>query len=514
MLLSNEHLKMKTMNKIIIFLLASVFLYSCTDIEEEVYDKYAAKDFYGTSDGADAALANVYANIPGDWGGVGYAGADRGWYDLNCMASDEQVVPHRNTGDWELDFARLYLREWLPSDAFISNTWNWLYNSIFQANLAIEQLELANADASKIAEAHILRAFFYYLLMDDFGDVPFFTENSSTVDQIPQVSREEIYDFVIEEVNDNIENLSSTIGGDYYGRFNKWAAYAFLAKVYLNAEVYTGQTKWNECLAVCEKLSAGGFKLHSGATDASHALGNKYYELFDDVCPDDEVILAIYTTADVVGRNIITIRSLGGTDGTLLFGAGAWNGAVALPDFVNKFDDNDIRKNQFRFGENPSGPTPAGFINYSLEIDNLDNPGADANAGARNIKFWPTEPLSSGGASNDFPIYRYADFLLVQAECFVRLGDASSAKSFVDEVRERAGLNALADDPTLEDIYNERGFELAWEGHRRQDMIRFGKFIEAHGLAPAVDSHYKLFPIPTSALNTNPGLVQNPGYGE
>ncbi len=513
MLLSNKHLKMKKMKKtIFIFLLSAVFMYSCTDVDEEVFDKYAAKDFYGTSDGADAALANVYANIPGNWGGVGYAGADRGWYDLNCMSSDEQVVPHRNTGDWELDFARLYLREWLPSDAFISNTWNWLYNSIFQANLAIEQLELADADASKISEARMLRAFFYYLLMDDFGDVPFFTENSMTVDQIPQKSRKEIYDFVLKEITDNIESLSTTIGGDYYGRFNKWAAYAFLAKVYLNAEVYIGESKWDECLSACEKLSEGGFKLHSAVDDASHALGNTYYELFDDVCPTDEVIFAIYTTAEVVGRNIITVRSLGGTDGTLLFGAGAWNGAVALPDFVNTFDDNDIRKKQFRYGDNPSGPVPAGYINYSLEIDNLDNPGADANAGARSIKFWPSEPVSSAGASNDFPIYRYADFLLVKAECLVRKGDAGSAKDYVDEVRERAGLDPLSTNPTLDDIYEERGRELAWEGHRRQDMIRFGKFTEAHGLAPAVDEYFELFPIPTSALNTNSNLVQNPGW--
>lgn len=500
------------MNKIKYILFAVLIFFVGCDLDENVYDKYSAEDFYASPVGSDAALASVYAQIPGNWDGVGYAGADNGWYDLNCMSSDEQVVPHRNTGDWQLEFAWLYQREWLPSNYIIRNTWNWLYRSVFLANLSIEQLTAANADLSKIAEAKVLRAFFYYLLLDDFGNVPFFTENNLPVDQIPQKPRAEIFDFVVSELVNNVDLLPEEKGGNYYGRFNKWAGYTLLAKLYLNAEVYTGTAMWNECLAACEKVSEGGFTLHSGAEDATHPLGSKYYELFGDVCPGDETILAIYITADVIGRNIFTIRSLGGADGTLLVGYGAWNGTVVPPDYIQKFDANDVRIRQFRYGSNPYGPKPAGFTEYTLEIDNLTDPGADRNAGARNLKFWPVPPMNSGGASNDFPVYRYADVLLMQAECLVRMGNAAAAKPFIDAVRERAGLNALAGNPTLTDIYNERGFELNWEGHRRQDMIRFGTYTQAHGLAPAVDDKYKLFPIPTSALNANPNLVQNPGW--
>ena len=497
--------------------LLSIFIFflfcRCTDVDEKVYDKYDAAEFYASAEGSDAALASVYAQLPGNWDGVGYAGADNGWYDLNCMSSDEQVVPHRNTGDWQLDFARLYLREWLPSDYIVTNTWNWLYKSVYLANLAIDQLETANADPSKIAEVKVLRAFFYSLLIDDYGNVPFYTENTMSVDQIPQVSRKEVFDFVVSELKDNIESLPSTKGGDYYGRFNKWAGYALLAKLYLNAEVYTGTAMWSECIDACDKIiNDGGFSLHSGDADASNELGYRYYELFGDQCPDDETILAIYTTVDVVGRNIFTIRSLGGTDGTLMMGYSGWNGTVVPQDYIEKFDENDIRKRQFRYGADPYGPQPSGFINYSLEITNLDNPGADRNAGARNIKFWPAGDMNSGGASNDFPIYRYADILLMKAECLVRTNQAGDARAYVDQIRERAGLNALASDPTLEDVYHERGFELSWEGHRRQDMIRFGTFIKAHGLAPAADSHFRLFPIPTDALNANKNLIQNTGY--
>lgn len=501
------------MKKILtIALLATLIMQSCTNVDEVVYDKYAATNFYSTPQGADVALANVYSQIPGNWGGVGYAGADNGWYDVNSMSTDEQVVPHRNTGDWELTFAQMYLRQWLPDHSQINNTWNWLYKSVFSANLAVDLLEKSNADPAKIAEAKVMRAFFYYLLMDDFGNVPFFTDNNITVDKMQQKSRKEVFDFVLSELKDNVDKLSATKGGNYYGRFNKWAGYALLAKVYLNAEVYTGTSMWPECIAACDKVSEGGFTLHSGAVDASNPLGSKYFELFGDVCPDDETILAIYTKAEVVGRNIFTVRSLGGADGTALLGYGAWNGSVIPKDYVDKFSDNDIRKHQFRYGSSPYGPKPAGFFTYSLDITNLDNPGAAPNDGARSQKFWPAAPASSGGASNDFPIYRYADIMLMKAECLVRTADATSAKPLVDAIRVRAGLSGLAANPTLTDIYNERGFELSWEGHRREDMIRFGTFTLAHGLAPAVDDHYKLFPIPTAALNTNTNLKQNPGY--
>lgn len=483
-----------------------LLLIGCTNIDENVYDKYTADDFYGSPEGSDVALAAVYAQVGGNWGGVGYAGADNGWYDLNTMTTDEQVIPHRNTGDWQLDYARLHKRQWLPTDGIISNTWNWLYRSIFNANLAVSLLENSNAEAAKIAEAKVLRAFFYYLLMDDFGNVPFYTENNITVDKIPQASRKEIYDFIISELTQNVDLLSPTKDGNYYGRFNKWAGYMLLAKVYLNAEVYTGTPQWQKCLDACQVIAEAGFSLHPGEANASSPNGYKYYELFGDVLPPDETILAIYASANIVSRNIFTVRSLNGPHALALLGYNGWNGTIVPAEFYATYNDNDIRKKQFLVG--PQG----GGINYTVEVSSIDNPGAAPQAGVRNVKFYPVTPMDGGGASNDFPIYRYADVLLMMAECNVRLNKADVAKPFIDQVRERAGLNALETNPTLEDIYNERGFELNWEGHRRQDMIRFNKFTLAGGFRPAAAESRNLFPIPTSALDANLLLNQNPDY--
>jgi hypothetical protein len=496
---------MKTKNLLLLTFLFS-FLFGCTDVEEKVYDKYPANDFYGSPEGADVALAGVYSKIGGNWDGVGYAGADNGWYDLNSMSADEQVIPHRTTGDWQLDFARLYKHEWLPTDLMINNTWNWLYSAVFSANLAVGQLESSDAEQSKIAEAKVLRAFFYYLLMDDYGNVPFYTKNNITVDQLPQKNRSEIYDFVVSELEANVPELSATKGGDYYGRFNKWAGYALLSKVYLNAEVYTGNAQWQKCLETIEKLEQGGFSLHSGAANDTNPLGYDYYELFGDQLPEDETILAIYTTVNIVSRNIFTVRSLSGPHSQELFGFSGWNGTIVPNNFYQSFEDKDIRKAQFKVGEQPGG------ISYSAEVASLDNPGAAPFAGVRDMKFYPVAPMDGGGASNDFPIYRYADFMLMKAECYVRLGNASSAKPLVDAVRERAGLDALASNPVLEDIYWERAHELNWEGHRRQDMIRFGTFLDANQFRGVSDAFRTLFPLPTSALDANPNLEQNPGY--
>jgi hypothetical protein len=158
-----------------------------------------------------------------------------------------------------------------------------------------------------------LTQYSHYLLMDDFGNVPFFTQNNVTVDKIPQISRKELYDFVVKELTENLDKLPTTKGGEFYGRFNRWAGYALLAKVYLNAEVYTGTPKWKECLSACEQVTAGGFTLHGGAANASSPLGNQYYELFGDVLPEDETILAIFARVNVVSRNIYGIRSLNST---------------------------------------------------------------------------------------------------------------------------------------------------------------------------------------------------------
>ncbi|QEC76090.1 RagB/SusD family nutrient uptake outer membrane protein [Mucilaginibacter ginsenosidivorax] len=492
------------MKKILISICIISLAASCTKVNEHVYDKYTADQFYSTAAGADDALANVYSKITGSWGS-NYAGRDNCWYDLNSFSSDEQVIPHRNTGDWQLDFAQLYTRTELPNLGIINNTWNWAYSTIYSANLAIAQLTSAKADPAKIAEAKVMRAWIYYLLIDDFGDVPFYTDNNTNVSKIPQAKRADVYNFVVNELKANVDLLSETRGGAYYGRFNKWAGYMVLAKVYLNAQVYTGTPHWAEALAAASKVASGGFTLHAAGASTTAPLGNTYYDLFGDVCPNDETIFALYITQNVISGNIYTIRSLNSPNGVALIGFAGWNGTIIPSEYYDKFDNTDVRKKQFLVG------AQAGGITYTKEVSSLIDPGAGPNEGIRDDKFFPVKPSDGSGESNDFPVYRYADVLLMQAECNVRLGNVTAAAPFLNQVRERAGLSDIAA-PTLDNIYDERGFELNMEGHRRQDMIRFGKFLLPHGFVQTTPAYRMLFPIPTEALNANTTLKQNPGY--
>jgi starch-binding outer membrane protein, SusD/RagB family len=500
------------MKKLLCFLLiVPLLITSCTNLEEGIYDTFVADDFYKTPAGVRAALADVYREMRGDWGGIGIAGADRGWFDLNESCTDEMMIPTRSDGAWADNgiWLQMYEHKWTSGQAFMQNTWDWLFRAVFKANLAIELLTAANASESDIAEAKVLRAYFYYLLMDGWGNVPIVTSTKTTVDQVVQSNRQTVYNFVVGELTQNVDKLTNTKGGEFYNRFNKWAAYTVLAKVYMNAQVYTNTPKWAEAIAACDKIiNEGGFSLLPG---------NKYFNnvqgaadaVFGDVCNSTEVILALFIDGANAPRNIIGIRSLYAPHGEALFGFSTWNGATVHQAFINKYEDGDIRKSQWLLGPQVvRGETKA---NYSLNISSLTSAGVQE--GARNTKYFPIPPYNGGAASNDFPVYRYSDVLLMKAEAMVRNGQAALAKPLVDQVRVRAGISALTAEPTLDDVYDERGRELCWEGHRRQDMIRFGKFLQAHDFKTSVSpATYNLFPIPANSLANNKSLVQNPGY--
>ncbi len=470
-------------------------LTNCTNLDEGVYEKQVADKFYATPAGVTAALADIYGEVRGDWNGKGIAGADRGWFDLNEATTDELMLPTRADGAWDDNgiWRQLYRHEFGAGQEMINNTWNWLYKAVFKGNQAVKLLTDSGADPARIAEAKVLRAYFYYMLLDGWGNIPFFTENSLTIDKIPQADRKTVYEFVVKELTENIDKLPTTKGGEFYGRFNKFAGYTLLAKVQLNAQVYSGVAKNTEAAASCDKVIAEG----------GYSLVADYMTLGGDRCPDQEVILAVFVDANQAPRNIIGVRSLRGAHGKAVFGFDTWNGATAHQNFINKYENGDKRKAQWITGAYPGG------VNYTLNISSLTSAGVEE--GARNIKYYPVAPYNGGSSSNDFPVFRYADVLLMKAEALARGGNTAGALPLVNQVRARAGVAAMTS-VTLDDIYDERGRELCWEGHRRQDMIRFDKFTLAHDFKPASDAKYKLFPIPAPALSTNTKLKQNAGF--
>ena len=366
------------------------------------------------------------------------------------------------------------------------------------------------SEPSTVAELRALRAFFHYIAMDYFGNV-IIADGLSTGNP-PQSTSAQVFAFVEKELLEAYPNLSETVGGSYYTRFNKYVADMLLAKLYLNAETYTGKPQWDKVVDYTSRIiNSGKFSLPSNFFST--------FSVNNEGSP--EIILA--TAFDKTKRTGFNIQMpVLHYKQQLEFNIGnsPWNGPCAVTEFYNSFTDDDIRKNMWMVGQRYAADgTPLMDDDIPLilnpEIPALIMPGgADTRVrGARAAKYeiQRNNPVSS--QDNDFVIFRLGDAILMRGEANFRLGKTADALSDFNIIRERAGVKPYkAADLTLDEILAERGRETAWELHRRQDLIRFGKYTSAWRFKPVSPAHTNLFPIPKDQINLNPNLKQNPGY--
>ncbi|WP_428329878.1 RagB/SusD family nutrient uptake outer membrane protein [Mucilaginibacter sp.] len=369
-----------------------------------------------------------------------------------------------------------------------------------------------------VAEARFLRAYFYYCAMDMFGNVPFATETDLPGTFTPkQIARADLFKYIESELMAIQPILPEK---NEYARASKYADYALLSRMYLNAKVYTGTDRSTDCITYSNKIiNAGIYSLH-----------NKYAELFlaDNNLRTDEIIMPVaedgVNTQDYGDVTFIIHAAVGGSeDATNQFGiaTGGWAGNRLTTTFVNKM-----------FAD-PSGNTDSRAIFYTNgQTLNISSPTIFTQ-GYLCAKF---KNVTSGGApgsnnnfvDTDFPLFRYAEVYLNYAEAVLRGGsggDTGTALKYINALRERA-YGSTAGDITagqldLNFMINERGRELYWEMFRRTDLIRFGLFTGGSYLwdfkgnvqaGTATDAHLNLFPIPASDRLLNKNLVQNPGY--
>lgn len=496
-------------------------------LDEEIYSVYTPETFYTSDAAVLSSLSGVYRNFAQITGmGVEYRVLE--------LPADQVVVHGKIQGWWAgADFEQLMEHKWTPDHGYLDGTWNTLFRTVGQANALIEALDVSgldNVEGAK-AELQVLRAYAYFFLMDIFGNVPVFTEPKVDPNNLPdQNTRTEVFNFVVDEIQQAADVLPSQtdVGAEYYGRFTKEAAYALLATVYLNAEVYTGTARYDEAIEYADRV------INSGA----YSLLPNY---FDNFRPDNEmnsefIFGGIYTPniPGGIGHALVQ-KVLPGISGGL-FGLPytPQNGFGTRPSVIALYEDEDVRKNMFmdvgemkdpRTGETVmveriiadnnsqlyrEGVSKEGPVPYEI-IPATGIRNQPMNAGEKWIK-WGIDPNTNGGnAGNDIAFIRYADVLLVKAEAMARKGNMSGALSLVNEIRERSNATPLTS-LTLDDILDERGRELAFEMSRRRDLIRFGKFTEAWEFKEASDERRNIFPIPTRALDANPKLTQNPGY--
>jgi hypothetical protein len=383
--------------------------------------------------------------------------------------------------------------------------------------------------------------------------------------------RAQVFTFIENELKAAIPYLKTTTGAGTYGKPTRYLAYALLAKLYLNAEVYTGTQRNNDCIAACDSvINAGGgsqygleprssylamFYPTNGPSlkefifaipfDASTSNGNMFYARYD---LNRNLGIKYQYSGSTPGNNVNPI--INATTGNGLVNNKPSGPRCTTDQFYAYFNDpNDIRNNQWLTGlqywangqpimvrttnlgydQFYSGGTPAGTYTYQLNISPLGTSrfgagsydlGKDEiawNTGYRNIKFIADYTnTTSRNQNNDVPLFRFSDIILMKAEAIQRGGTPTlghTALSLVNMLRAVRTTSAALGAITLNDIYLERCREMTWECWHRNDMIRFGKFEDSYGLAKTNnDTYRRIFPIPQTALTTNPSLVQNPGY--
>jgi len=514
----------------------AILLGSCTNLEEETFSVVTPDKFYRTDREITAALAPIYAQLRAlEWS----------YWNMSQVTTDETVVPTRGS-DWYDDRRWLNLHEhnFSPTQVDFNGAWVDLYTGIARANGLLQtlaEIEVANKEQIE-AEVRLLRAFYYYCLLDLFGNVPIVGDDEFVVDPNnppPTEPRSRVYQFVESELQAARQNLPET--PPLPGRVTKWVADALLASLYLNAGVFTKNSNqinangYNSCMDVpnaCQKA----------VQHADNVINSGYFQLaanwFQNFLPDNhsspEIIFATQHLPEPgLGMNFV-MRTLHYSQLT----PSPWNGHSILAETYNLFDDADLRKTIFLVGQQYAEPrgncigrqcysqgTPlqdrAGNpLAYTPTINNVF--AATEYEGVRVLKYGPDPAHVGGDHGNDFAWFRLAEMYLIKAEALneMKNGPNDESINLINQVRARVfdppkPLN-LADYPTKEAlreaILNERLFEFTWEAKRRQDLIRHGKYTRAYQFKPQSPQRVLLLPIPQAQLDANPNLRQNPGY--
>lgn len=471
-------------------------------------------------------LAKCYAGLAvsspdGSGGDPDISGIDGGFgqyiralYNMEVLPTDEAVM-----GWNDQTIKDLHGLCWSTSDVFIAAMYSRLFYQIALCNEVIRQIKASGISSTNmtqyLAEARCLRALSYYHAIDMFGNVPFITDEDAVGGSNPkQISRADLYKWLTETEIPAFVNDLPDAPQNY--RCGKGLAYMIMAKLYLNAKIYAGTAAYDKCADYCSKIIALGYTLESKAN---------YKNLFN--ASNDqlqgkghEIIYSVYQDATNTqaygGTTYLLYGAMGGSMKPTDYGttSSGWGGMRVTPEFVDKFETGDVRACFYTAGQSKDIPVMDNTFTNGYAFPKFTNLKSDGSYNA-----------SDYFCNADFPVFRLADVYLMLAECQTVGGVAVSVNGmnglqYFNAVRTRAGVSTKSS-ITATDILDERSRELAWECHRRSDLVRFGKLTTSDYLwawkgnslaGTSVDSKFNLYPIPSSDINSNSNLKQNTGY--
>jgi hypothetical protein len=513
----------KTMKKIISIFVLLIFIFSCTDLTEELNDTVTA-DVAKAAGDTESLLTSAYQALRP-------FNTQDNIYVTQSHVTDEMAGPTRG-GDWDDAgiWRQLHLHTWSSSHPYIAAGYTTLLSGIFRSTQVLD----FNPTPEQAAEARFLRAFFSFHAEDNFGIV-LGREPGENLTDPPSITlkRADGIDFVISELEEILSTLPTNVSA---GKASRNAGNFLLAKAYLNRAVYKASdpetnaaskgpfsfdaADMNKVIAACDAIMASG----------EYELATTYFDNFSPTNSNDSSE-NIFVGVNERGNNTSNTHSRWHM--TLHYNTepSGWNGFVTLADLYESFAPGDQRLKYtppyfagntglnagFNVGPqvNKSGnpimkrDTP-GQLSFSTDFS-LTN--STEEKGIRLIKY-PMDFVNNDQPGNDYVFFRYADVLLMKAEAILRGGSATlgdTPLSLVNDIRTIRGATAMTS-VDLTALLAERRRELYWEGWRRNDQIRFGTYLNAAYEKPASTETYLLFPIPPSALSSNPNLKQNPGY--
>lgn len=476
------------------------------------------------------------------------------WF-IQSLSTDEAILPARG-GNWydNQGYLMLHYHNWTKDHGTTNSVWTWLSTVIGTTNQALSILNQtipasSAAKPTNLAELKMVRAMAYFMMMDLYGNVPIDTTYGDFTPH-PNLPRAQVFSFIEKEVKAALPNLSRVAGQATYGRANKFMGFSLLAKMYLNAEYYTGTQRYTDAVVACDSvINSGQYSLEPRASYLQMFYPNNgpTAREFIFAIPYDPAAGAMPGTNGFMYHARYDVPRSETKKFNLPFTPSAPRST--LPEFYANFKDpNDIRNGQWLTGLQfmNDGVTPVtvtttkkgydqtytgadGATAYTYQVNltpeiilrqdvatfDLGNDEIAWNMGYRNIKFYPDASSTSRNQNNDVPVFRYSDIILMKAEAILRGGaptQGQTALSLVNQLRAARTTSAALGSVTLEDIYTERCREFAWETWHRNDMIRFGKYEGKWGFKTDANVNRRIFPIPTTAFTVNPALTQNPGY--
>ncbi len=517
-------------------------LTSCTDLDTPVSGYFTE---YPTDPAAlEGVLSGVYYQARGVLG--------RRYSEAQGLSSDEWVGISFS-GDYYDNgtYAHTCLHNFSPDDATI-DWYEQFTTGIGKANNAIAMVGGNDAEAAVMPRA--IRAFYHWALMDSYGDIVISkgAEDDSTNLRSP---RPEVAQFIADELEEVIPKLTTTVDESTYGKPTRWMAEALLAKLYINWPVYTAANvadydaqnytndKLNRVVELCDDI------IKSGMFDLSDPYLEKFYpnngykiKDFIYAMPYDAVTQQGFqygrprawrkANTDISYFGTTLSKSCGGNfsitpemSDNLMSLATDDRQEHVLAGTIYMFDPTTYKKTTTPWTYKGTEVVLTKDITLTEQDEKLDV-GNDVNGycqGYKSVKWFITDAdfKNDRNQSNDLPIFRYADIILTKAEAILRGATATNGdtpKSLFNQIRSYVHAPLIETEPTLDDIYAERGREFFDENWRRNDMIRFGHFEDEYGFhkksfpTANFDKSRRIFPIPTSVLNKNITWKQNPGY--